>query len=341
MSDPALTNASTNMPRHAPTRDRPDYVVIAGQGRSGTNWLLKLLDVSPHTFSRNEPNSATGSVTSRLPNPNVPTDGNAARLDAEWDAAARWTATHMGDRDHVLRWPKDYIYPVSRRLGLMRTVNRRPRRMLSWLAPDLKNGEWQLPYWLGSQKKVAEATAVLKFILAPVWAEWLLTRRPNVQVLHIVRHPGGYLNSWRNRWLSGQDAAEAHQWNRDRLNQIRQADPVWGDLFGDVDALPLEESELWYWRFATERIHRAGVGKPRYERIIYEHLAAEPLAVAERQFRLCGLPWDEQVAARVKGTTGESTSIAAAWRSKATDADLAAIERVLPGSLMADWWDEG
>jgi len=30
----------------------------------------------------------------------------------------------------------------------------------------------------------------------------VLVNRPQTAVLHIVRHPGGFLNSWRNRYLA-------------------------------------------------------------------------------------------------------------------------------------------
>ena len=38
------------------------YVLIAGQGRSGTNWLLQILDLSSQTHCRNEPNDCIGSA---------------------------------------------------------------------------------------------------------------------------------------------------------------------------------------------------------------------------------------------------------------------------------------
>ena len=41
--------------------------VIAGRGRSGSNFLLHLLNHSPRTFCRNEPNMFDGTALSNLP----------------------------------------------------------------------------------------------------------------------------------------------------------------------------------------------------------------------------------------------------------------------------------
>jgi hypothetical protein len=318
---------------------RPDLVMICGQGRSGTNWLLKILDQSPHTHCRNEPNDMPGSPLSKLPSPFVPGGADAeARLAAGWDAAARFAATHVGEFDHALPGPKDHVYGFARVTGLTRSINPRPRKLFKLLAPSLGKCEFPLPFWVGSNRRLAAALGVLKFVQAPVWACWLLEHRPNVQVLHIVRHPGGFLHSWKNRWLKLNDPDAVRRANRDRLDAVRRARPEWAPLFGDIDAMGVVESELWYWRFASEAIHAAGEGKPRYELVVYERLAANTLDIARPLYDRCGLPWDDDVAARVRASSEESGSIAAAWRTKLPPEDVAAIDKVMAGSLMASWW---
>jgi hypothetical protein len=320
---------------------RPDYVMICGQGRSGTNWLLDILDQSPRTHCRNEPNEVPGSPMATLPSPYVPTADSDAALAAGWDAAARFAATHVGEFDHALPGPKNHIYGFSRATGLARSINPRPRKLLKVLAPSLGKHEFPLPFWVGSNRRLAESLGVLKFVQAPIWAAWVLNHRPNVQVLHIVRHPGGFLNSWKNRWLNENDPQRVRQANRDRLEAVRKARPEWEPLFGDIDAMGVVESELWYWRFASEAIHAAGQGKQQYELIVYEQLVANPPELAGRVYDVCGVPWDADVAARVKASAGrESGSIAAAWRSKLPPEDVVAIDKVVNGSIMASWWSE-
>jgi len=43
-----------------------DYAVIVGHGRSGTNWLHKLFDLSEETYCRNEPHELSDSPISRF-----------------------------------------------------------------------------------------------------------------------------------------------------------------------------------------------------------------------------------------------------------------------------------
>src|SRR3712207_4350983 len=126
------------------TPQQADYVLIVGHGRSGTNWLLDILDNSPRTHCRNEPNEIAASPLAKLPSPYVPGQ-DLAPMARDWDAAVRWTATHMGERDHAWAGPKDHVFGFSRATGLARTMNRRPRRIVGTLVPSLRGGEWELP----------------------------------------------------------------------------------------------------------------------------------------------------------------------------------------------------
>jgi hypothetical protein len=196
-----------------------------------------------------------------------------------------------------------------------------------------------MPFWVGSEAALERAVVVFKMIQIPGWVAWVLARRPSTKIVHIVRHPGGFLNSWRNRHLGVHDPEEVRTENRNRLDVIRTAHPEWAGRFGDIDAMAVGESELWYWRYATETINAAGAGKPQYHLILYEHLAADPTAVMRRVFEFSGLEWDDRIARRVRARSTESTSIAAAWRSKLSKEEVAHVERVLAGSPMERWWD--
>ena len=317
------------------------HVIIVGEGRSGTSWLLDLVNSSRRTHCRNEPETILeSSPIARLPSPVVLTDAAAAELERDWDAALRWTATRMGRRDLPIPGPKDHVYELGRRLGLARTVNSLPRRYLAKLLPSLRPSEWRIPFWVGSEAALGRAVVIFKMLQVPAWAAWVLARRPETNVVHIVRHPGGFLNSWRNRHLGVHDPDDVLRANRDRLDAIRTAHPEWAERFGDIDAMAVGESELWYWRYATETIHAAGAGKPQYHRVLYENLAADPVATGRPIFDFCGLEWDDRIARRVRSRSTESASIAAAWRTKLPQEELAHVDRVLAGSPMQRWWTE-
>lgn len=317
-----------------------DYTVILGEGRSGTNWLLDLLDSSETTHCRNEPNTLTeSSPMVRLPNPFVPSPASDAVLERDWDEMIRWTFSHFGRRDPQITVPKAHIYELGRKIGLNRTMNRRPRQVLRKIIPCLRGGEWELPPWVGSRTRLSRAHPVIKLVQVPAWATWLLRNRPGARVAHIVRHPGGFLNSWRNRYLNKLGEPVVREANGNRLREIGAQFPDWAKRFGDIDAMSVIESELWYWRFSSETIFAVGNGRPNYHQLTYEQLAADPAAVARRVFEFAGIEWTDAVERRVTAVSHRADALACAWRSKMSATDVAAIDRVLAGSVMQDWWD--
>jgi hypothetical protein len=183
------------------------------------------------------------------------------------------------------------------------------------------------------------ALPVLKFTQVPGWACWVLENRPATAVLHIVRHPGGFLNSWRNRYLAQHERETVLHENRERLRQIAEADPAWGRRFCDIRTMSLDESELWFWRYAAEAIHEAGAESSHYRLINYERMTVDPIGTARDVFEFCGLPWESDTEHRVAGTAAESKSIAKAWRDRLSAEDVALIERILDDSPLNSWWD--
>jgi hypothetical protein len=314
-------------------------VLIVGHGRSGTNWLLRVLDLAPTTHCRNEPNEIRGAPLAGLPSAWI-CKAEQPLLAKRWDEAVQWAAQRYGKRDHRLRAPKEHVFELSRRLGLSGVVERpRLRSLMSKLSPALRRREWVMPWWLGRHGALEQALAVLKIVQAPGWATWVLANRPNVRVLHIVRHPGGFLNSWRRRYLAKRDAESVSDANRARLKLIAEESRDWAERFGDIETMAVEESELWYWLYACEQIHRAGHGSPMYHLVVYEEMADEPVRVARGVFEACGLPWTQELEEAVRGDSGESRGIAEAWRGKIGLADAKIIDRVLEGSAISHFWD--
>jgi hypothetical protein len=174
--------------------------------------------------------------------------------------------------------------------------------------------------------------------MVPGWIAWVLRNRPEAHVVHIVRHPGGYLNSLRKRMWSELDTAKVVQDNRDRLARVAASDPVWADQFGDLEALSAVEAELWYWRYAGETIHQAGEGNPRYHLVAYEELTRNPVGLSRALFRACGLDWDEAVEQAIERISEGSQAIAAAWREQLSGAEVRLIEQILRESPLRDLW---
>lgn len=317
---------------------RPDYVLVVG-GRSGSTWVLDLLDQSAETFCRNEPYGAAGSSLARLTSHRFFVREWNDEQQQQWDEAIQSATTHMGERDRPIRVRKEYISGVSRAIGLCRAVqDRRLRRVLQMLCPSLRQGEWSLPWWLGSQQRLAESLSVLKLTTSPGWTDFILRTRPNVKVLHVVRHPGGFLNSLLNRYVAHRDVREVKNNSRARLEQLAQCNPNWARRLGDIQRMSIDELELWYWRYVNEIIWESGQQAGNYHRLIYEELVVDTVALMRQVFERCSLRWTESIGQRIAALSSNSVSIATKWRNSLTAPQVDLVERILEDSAMKDWW---
>lgn len=322
-------------------------VLLIGQGRSGTNFLLSLLDQSAATHCRNEPDQLDGSALARLAEFRFFVD-DEPRLAALFDASVCQAARCVGPRDHKSEVAKDWLRAHRGAPGYfylrqrMRVVERLIRRR-----KPMDGKELVYPAWMVEHDALARATHVFKLNAAVGYGAWALRARPEVRVLQIVRHPGGFLKSWHKRWVQGQGGQQRGRGTADRfqdeerLCEVARRDPRWARLLGDVARLERAEGELLWWRYVNEALHAAGQDRPNYTRVLYEDLARDPEGVSRRVFAACGLAWDESIAARVRGIARGAETIARAWKDELAPEMVALVEKVLAGSPMERWWDEG
>jgi len=315
------------------------YAVIVGRGRSGSNFLLSLLDLSPLTHTRNEPHSLQNAAMSVLPRGWFVTDKQRPQLETHWDRAIVQAACSMGERDHMPKGPKYYIRPIPRALGLYKMLDgTRARRMLRRLIPSLRGAEWPLPRWVCNYDELHRSLPVLKFGPVPGWIEWVLAHRREARIVHIARHPGGFLNSWRNRWLLLHDRQEVHRKTTARLKAVAEALPEWSRRFGDIDAMSVEEAELWFWIYTNEVIHNAGRNLPNYMLVVYERLAANTVKLTRDMYEFCGLPWTDEIERAVRRESSDSISISNSWQEKLSTQQIDLVNRMLAESSIQSWW---
>jgi hypothetical protein len=328
----------------AELRDSPPmasrYVMINGQGRSGTNWLHEILDYSPWTHCRNELNTTPGTAFATLPSgwlPNV--DLNQ---DGAWDNALREAQHSFSFKDPLLHVRKQHLHGWSQRLKLVRIMQgRRCRRVLGYVIPALHRPQWPVPWWVSSAENMERALLVVKINQGPGWADWVLKNDPRGRVLHIVRHPGGFLNSYMTRWLQHAEDREAVlATNRRRLETVAAGMPRWADRFGDISAMSLLETELWFWCYCAETFYEIGHQSPAYRRIIYENLVRDTVAIARSIYEWCDLPWEPSIERAIGSSSEKSGSIAAAWRDKLQSDQVELIDKILDTSFLRDWWPE-
>ncbi|MFN0241274.1 MAG: sulfotransferase [Planctomycetota bacterium] len=314
-------------------------VLLVSQGRSGSNWLLGVLDQSPFTHCRNDANAVAESPFARLPDPVAWSESMVPALEAGFDDALASARERMGARNPRSTVPKTHLHTVSRALGLVAVVQRRTSRfVLGSLMPSLRREEWRLPRWIGRPDALTTSTFVVKLGLSAGWIPWVLRRRPSTHVAHVIRHPGGYLASWSARYLMPRDRAAITCANRTRLRVVAALDPLWAPHFAHTGDMSAEEAELWYWAYCTDTVRRAGATSARYTCVRYEDLLADVRGTTRGLFERIGLPWSAAVEQRVRATTTHPPEYAIAWRKYLGVAQRALVARVLERSGLADVW---
>ena len=324
------------------------YILVTGNGRSGTNWVLDILNMSPLTHCRNEPHRISTSpfhITTKC----FEDSKSLPDIADIWETAAAWTASTFGERDPYNATSKHHVHAVAQSLKLSNLLlSLRRYKVSHLLIPRLRQAEWSMPWWVGDKQKLREASAVFKIINTdPKNIIWLLENRPNVPIIHVVRHPGGRLNSWLARFLSTQNKDEILVRNQARLHTLQTIDPEWSTNFSDIESMDLVETEVWLWRYSNEKIYQAGQQHKQYTCLVYEQITQDPLGYAEKIYDLCNIPIDNQIRERITQRLGQSvwgklsgssTSVADAWKIKLSAKDIEIVNRILKESLMSHWW---
>jgi len=314
------------------------YVLIPGCGRSGSTWLLRLLDISPCTFCRNEPLLPSARNGNEPPS-HVIRSTSSGTFASYWDGALRHMASCMGDHDYFREPHKAYYRPVASHVGLPNLLRRhRTRRLLSLVAPSIRGVEWPVPRWLVNIEAFQASLPIVKSCV-PAWGSWVLEHRTCAIVIHMVRHPGAFLDSWHRRYLASHDPARVRNDNFARMKQVLLAEPEWGSYLSNLESMTVEELELWYWRYANEIIYEAGQDSDGYLRITYEQLASDPAATTRMIYSRCGLEWNRATEASVLRMSHESRAIADRWRTNISRKHRQLVDHVLADSVMDSWWD--
>ena len=312
-------------------QDRSDeraYVVIGGFGRSGSNLILKMFDIHEATHCRNEPNDlssgAMGGLSAFFAS-EMPAD-----FDRRWPVAVDGVARSVGLRDHLP--PPDKVFlrsgPAARVLSVLQS-RRRGRRLLGM------GEEWPCPPFLYDRAAMTDALPVLKMMLMGAPLVRAQTLMPGQHLVHILRDPAGFLNSWYNRYVMWHPAGPEHVWTAtlETLSPILEhfeADPA---RFDRYDRQRLVEAELWRWRYLNEVLLGLG-GHPRYRLVLYREAKAQPVETARALFGFAGLAFEDRHAADIGGIRNRTFAAPHEHRIPNEEID-AAMRHVLDGSPLA------
>ena len=205
------------------------------------NWLVDILDASSLTHCRNEPNEVEGASLEYLQSLWYSKDALEKVISA-WDERVAIAKISTSERDHHIETPKQHVYAISQKIGLSSwPVRPKIRRVLRLFLSDLRRGEWRVPWWISDRYALQNSCAVIKVNMLAAWfVNWHIHKYPNCPTIHIVRHPGGYLNSSIRRFFSQCTASQLHkerQYYGKMLSTAVQIAPHWSDILGDIESM--------------------------------------------------------------------------------------------------------
>jgi hypothetical protein len=294
---------------------RPSIVLITCAGRSGSKWMLKMLDFHPQTLGRNEPDR-----------PNMdPSLSDPTTLD--WEERAMASGARIGFVDQAPTVLKDHA-----RLWVKMT---RADKLLYMHKLQKLFGRYPVagyPWLMYNTKRIANAQRVMKIVNARHMICRMLEETTHIPVIHLIRHPGGMLNSWLNRFAPTQDQEALLQKQQRIFSRICEQDPDFAEIAGPMECKELAELKVWCWRHAQEHMLGLGRAHPRYAQVTFEHLSQRPVDIMEPIYALCGLEYTDSIRSLIQRETADSPEIASAWKRKLSAEHQDMVDRVLDGS---------
>lgn len=332
MPGPVSNHKANDLPYQA--------ILVLGSGNSGCKRILRILDFSPVTHCRNEVDLPHGSPLRKLReeiSKYVLHDSDAIQLEQQWDNGVAWSSQRSGPTDIRPIPPKDHDNLFLRKTGLNRVLDSpKLHNMLRMLFRPSGDVEWLVR---GRNSRIASSVPVLKINQVPAIARWLLAHRPQHKVIHVVRHPAGFLYSWERRVLAPRDPIQVRHDNICRLRKIVELNPVMAARFGDIESLTVDEAELYFWLYETESIYEAGLDNPQYQRILDEKLYTSPIDLVRQLYSSCGLRWGAGIEAMLRDKTGGWRERYSPWKDLVQPRQVEFIEGLLERSKIRAWWE--
>lgn len=308
-----------------------------------------MLDASSVTHCRSEPQDIPSSLIHQLPSPSARDfDERLPVAWADFVSAARAT---IGERDHSPSVPKVFYHNWVNQMGLA-GYHRRPgySRLRRRVLGRRYRAERPLSPLLGSPKSLREAPCVMK--LNDFHAAHLagaLAHESDLRVVHIVRHPGGYLDSAVRRHfstLSGRDLDAERVKYRAFLDEGWRAGLYPDDVLEDLDGNTLP-TVMRFWSANNQAIWELGEHSSRYFRVVYEDLAANPLAMAAKLYQHVGLPEDAAAMEHIergkddnvwRDLSGSPRETARRWAGTLPQEHRDLVAQELARTAMSAWW---
>jgi len=190
---------------------------------------------------------------------------------------------------------------------------------------------------------------VIKSVCSNLRLAWIHRHFPHFRIVQLIRHPGGYLESWlRAKNEEGWTGfGERRRLDSTLLPFSRPEHQHYIDAYNEGSSF---ERELIYWIVANETpIFELGES-PAFKVVVYEELCAEPERVLKEIYEHSGIPFGEQALRFVRASTSQHKAgfhdvfknpeyVANRWRNSLSTEQIETVERYLAATSLASLWD--
>lgn len=319
-----------------------DAILVFGLPRSGTSWLGKIFDSHPDTLYRHEPDTAVKADAIPLAPGVDELDGYAMALVAYLNEMVDVRSTKVSAKLPVFR--KSYLGPLRYQA----------RQKAIWAAKVGSHlfGELSVPDLMTGREK-RDVRLVWKSIESLGRLGMLSRLNRDFRILHIVRHPCGYIASTLRgeagaKFVSATPAAEDHH----MFEMLLSTEPARarGLTIGKLTDLSAAERLAWRWLLFNEKAMLDAEAAGNCLALRYEDLCADPMAESKRLFAFTGLDWAAQTESFISRTVSRDDTAyyslyknplrtANGWREDMARDDIARVRDIVadsrPGQLYA------
>lgn len=272
-----------------------ELVILCGLPRSGTTWLGKILDSHPDTLYLHEPDS-----NKRISD--IPLLPELDDFEAISDRIIDFSINIHEIRDPKVR----ASIPVFRKshhtfLGyLYSKAMILSTKTLSRYISNIEVPVSALKYDTSRSHivwKSIESLGRLGIIYRSI---------PGVRIIHVVRHPCGYIASVQRGERQGKfgDSMKTSE-DYDLLKMLTNTRVAknYGLNTRNLMSMTPEERLAWRWVIFNDKALLDLEGEARYSLISYEHFCGTPTKCAHDLFTFCDLSWDSQTDKFVEEST--------------------------------------
>lgn len=318
-------------------------ILVFGMPRSGTTWIGKLFDSHPGTLYRHEPDSFRP-----LSLPLFPEKESASHYRDELDrfvaSLPRMRSPEVVGKQPL--FPKSYQSAAALAFYRISVLAAKAASRVRRHSPCVYR-----PTGEGSP----QARLVWKSIESSGRLGVCIEALPETRAIHLLRHPCGYVASLlrgvaAHRFADGASSTD-NTWLLERL-LATSTGRTHGLNVDDLKRLSLEERLAWCWVLTNQKILADVTDSARVLTVRYEDVCAEPLAMTRRMFDFAGLDWSAQTASFIDASTAAADAgyysvfkrpqaAAQRWRSELAPPVIDRILRILRGTSLSRYYDEG